>query len=375
MTTITDLPNTLRPLAVAWSRGALPSTHLDRRDAIKAAAPDIKQRAGLTLPDAETAILHAAAAIRAARVERRTINDERIVERIGYCPVRQAKFPVYRREWSGAVKPMERRPVAHGTPSTKPRAVLPRGTITSRLAAMREKAVRIAFSAAGYRSATHGDLSYHLTTDPAAVGVRQEEYADRSIYRGKYKGWSARVQNTAITVPIDWRLRVQRRGLAVVDGMLTLDAAPLAGAPDGVDLYAATWLEQGRGTALSAHDGYIARQDDMSYHGDTIESALAGLKRKLRAAEWDAVVRTADVAELITRVRDPHAIEVCVADARRIGACEYGIRSWCNAVDLDYDAGCATLAEVWDAYQRQLRSEAKATILAVLRKHRRAIAA
>jgi hypothetical protein len=64
---------------------------------------------------------------------------------------------------------------------------------------------------------------------------------------------------------------------------------------------------------------------------------------------------------------------VHVQDARAVGACEYGIRSWCYATGLQaaYAAGCATLRQVWDAYQAQPRAEARATILAVLKRVRR----
>ena len=68
-------------------------------------------------------------------------------------------------------------------------------------------------------------------------------------------------------------------------------------------------------------------------------------------------------------------VSVSVADAAASGACDYGIRSWCAAVGLDYEAGSAQLSEVYAAYQRQPRAEAHAVILLVLRRQRSKILA
>jgi len=212
-----------------------------------------------------------------------------------------------------------------------------------------------------------------LTTDPSAVGVRQEQYTDRNLYRGKYRGWAATVTDTTITVPVDWRVRVQRAGLATVDGLMSLDAARIEGAPEGVELYAATWLVQGRGYSVTAERGYIARQGDTAYHGATPEKALAGLRRKIAGAAWEATLATADLSGLIGRIPDAdlNSMAVRVSDARAIGACEYGIRSWCHATGLPYESGEASLRQVWAAYTIQPRTEARAAILHALRRQRR----
>ena len=61
---------------------------------------------------------------------------------------------------------------------------------------------------------------------------------------------------------------------------------------------------------------------------------------------------------------------VSIDDARRIGACEYGIRHWCETVGLDYDGGRASFSEVYEAYQRHPATEARAVLLRVIRRNR-----
>lgn len=248
-------------------------------------------------------------------------------------------------------------------PTGRPAIRLPSGTPQSRLAALRLAAV-VAVYRDCYREATHGTLTVALTRDPAAVGIRQTSYDDWHFYAKSYHH-PARIQDTTITVPADWRVRVGRNGLTTVDGLMTLDAAPLEGAPAGVELFAAVWLVQGRGTTVTATRGYIARSGYQTYHADSAEKALAGLRRKTRAADWLATLATADIAEWIARA--PATATVRIADARAIGACDYGIRSWCASVGLDYAAGVAPLSAVYAAYQREPRREARAAIIYALR--------
>jgi hypothetical protein len=207
------------------------------------------------------------------------------------------------------------------------------------------------------------------------VGYTVEMGVNRDTYRGQYKGWAAREDHHSVTVPHGWLVRVYRRGLACVDGLLTLDAAPLDHAPDGVRLYAAVWAEQGRGYEVHTRHGVIAiANDGTAYHGSDARAAMVGLARKITSrrlcAEWLTLA-----AVSIDRFRaavSPHRdLLVRVSDARAIGACEYGIRSWCNAVGLDYESGAATLADVLAGYELQPAPEARAAILHALRRARR----
>ena len=251
--------------------------------------------------------------------------------------------------------------------SRRPEVLLPGGTPAKRLQWARNKAVLATFNET-YRVAVHGNQSVILTDSPALVGVKQVEGIDWNLYRGSHKGRPARTQDTTLTVPATWRVRVQRAGLAVVDGMMTLDAAPIEAT--GCSLFAATWIVQGRGTSVSAVSGYIARAGLITFHADSIAAALAGLARKQKSAADEMALATGDFANIVAQYGSRR---VTVGDARAVGACEYGIESWCHAVGLS-DAlavGETDLATMVAAYQREPRREARATILRVIRRQGR----
>jgi hypothetical protein len=75
-------------------------------------------------------------------------------------------------------------------------------------------------------------------------------------------------------------------------------------------------------------------------------------------------------AERITAGLDLDKVTVTVGDARRIGACEYGIRSWCHRVGIDYETGQATLRAVVEGYREYPLPEVRATLIAVCEKQR-----
>lgn len=241
-------------------------------------------------------------------------------------------------------------------------------TITARLDRMRRRDIT---NALRMSIGTNDETTITLTNNPAAVGLTQDQKTDYNQYRGQYRGWAMHYRVHHITAPTNWRTRVAARGLAVVDGMTTLDAAPID-APAGVALFAATWIVQDRGHAAHSARGYIALADGMSYHGDTAEAAIAGVSRKAaaaaRLAEWQKIVAAHSLESLVSAA--PVAARVSVGDARRIGACDYGIRSWCAAVGLDYDNGSAPIADVLSAYKMQPWAEARAAILYALRRQR-----
>lgn len=343
-----------RIILIKLAAASRPATKVAARAALKAAG--LKQ----TLADN---LLAVTADLRAAADQARRY--DRLHRRLGYCPVdvTARRMPYHYGQPAGKgvkLRDPQRRLLRGRTP-----VHLPAGTPAQRLDGIRRAAVSAEYRSI-YRLAAHGELAVALTRDPAAVGIKQ---AERHEWATKNARYSTRYQDTTITVPADWRVRVARRGLADVDGMLTLDASPLEGAPSGIDLFAAVWLVQGRGTSVTAARGVIARTAGLSYHGTDASQALAGLKRKQRAAEWDATLRTADLAALIEKAGP--GIIVSIADARAIGACEYGIKSWCHRTGLPYDAGSATLGQVYDAYRRDPAPEARAAMLHALRRIRR----
>lgn len=301
----------------------------------------------------QTLAMEVLAAVRAIEAAQKTAKVDRIDRKLGYCPVRPSytwdKFK--RRDIFGTIG---RRPVH-----------LPADTVQNRLNALRVEAVKNAMKQMIDRHA-HGEWFVNLTADPYAVGIKTRTYfADK-----QYSKWTIYATDTEITVPADWRLRVERKDLAMLDGLMTLDAAPMEA--HGCELFAATWARRTGAKNVAVDKGYIARADGVSYHGATADQALSGLAKKRRKLALSIRLDTGDLGDLVAKLA---SVRVSVGDARAAGACEYGIRSWCAAVGLDFEAGSATLAEVYAAYQREPRREARATLLCVLRRQRTAVAA
>lgn len=251
-------------------------------------------------------------------------------------------------------------------------ARLPVGSLHDRLQARVERDI-IGFVEHFYRTDSAGTLRVGLTHSPAGVGVRQSDFLDWDYYSKSTK-YPKTIVNTTITVPSNWWGRVRDNSLATTGGMLTLDAQRLEGTPDGVALYAAVWIEQGRGYNLRDRQGYIAVGMGESYHADTVEKAMSGLRRKVGLRKADAGLVDLLARHGLSGIAERHPdLAVTVADARVTGACEYGIRSWCARTGLDYEAGTATLSAVYQAYRDHPLPEARAAILHALRRQRRAV--
>ncbi|MDQ6964503.1 MAG: hypothetical protein Q9M13_06245, partial [Mariprofundales bacterium] len=231
-------------VAVAWSR-SMPETQRERNAVIKA----VKRRKAIingshTLTTAREAVETAATKLHSARTLRRPRS--------------------FKKRYDTSAAELGRRlqqPMQH------------------RLATWRSQSVLRAYNSV-LRTPTHGNVSVALTDSPDKVGIDVDSYKDWDIYRGDFKGWAANVNNIVITVPERWISRVLKTGLATADGMLTLDAAPLDGAPDGIRLYAATWAQQARGYDIRVCRGVIATDGIHFYHGTTTRKAIMGLRRK-----------------------------------------------------------------------------------------------
>ena len=284
-----------------------------------------------------------------------------------------------RRKREASRYPGDRRPFSAATRGRPPVRLDPR-PMEERLKARVAGAVAT-FFAAGYRFDVAGPADVEITKDPAKVGVRQSGYLDWDFYSRATK-YPKQIVVTTITVPNAWRIRVLARGLALVGGLLTLDAQRLEGAPDGVELYAASWLEQGRGYAVRKVDGFIARevlpeaqvQAAAVFHAKSLDKAVKGLLRKIGAAIADREIRDLLARHGIDTVVSRHPdLVVTLQDARVTGSCEFGIRSWCNRTGLPYEAGMAPLGDVYAAYKTQPLPEARVAILHALRRNKKAI--
>lgn len=221
-----------------------------------------------------------------------------------------------------------------------------------------------------------GGTSFQVSVAPALdeVGYRVFKDYNWDTYRGQFKGWRALEDHHRIAVPHDWLSRVYKRGLACAGGMFTLSVLPLVPAGD-IELFQARWVEQGRGYSVEVRDGFIARCGDVVYHADTPDKAVAGVRRALNAAGRGGASRHSPygitVDEFIQRYAKHGAVDVSLDDAYEAGCCEYGVRSWCQLVGIDYEAGRVPLSRVLEGFRVAPLIEVRRTVVRTLANHRR----
>lgn len=251
--------------------------------------------------------------------------------------------------------------------------LLPTGTPAERLARVRRETIE-ATARSLFRYGAAGGSSFRVSFAVSSQDVeyRVDMHVNYTTFAGSYKGWAANEDHHRLKVPADWRVRVQRKGLAMAGGMMTLDAHPLL-APDGFELYAAVWASQSRGFDVRTHRGFIAISEGEAYHAESAERAIAGVRRKCAAARNPPAARESaleiGVEQFISRYSKIGCV-VSLNDARESGSCEYGIRSWCDAVDLDYSNEEAPLAEVLNAFRERPQIEVRRAVLQAVRRHR-----
>ncbi len=129
-----------------------------------------------------------------------------------------------------------------------------------------------------YRLSVNGSLEVRLSQDPGKVGVFQNDYQSWNVYAKSYKH-PAQVRDTVVVIPNDWRVRVLRHDIAVIDGKVTLDATPGQTTIPNTEIFKAQWMEQGKGTTVAMVQGYIASTGNYQCHGTTPVRALAAVRR------------------------------------------------------------------------------------------------
>ena len=314
----------------------------------KTAARQALQRAGfVATPPVVEDLIHAAETIARARTNR---VRNAFLKRLGHAPDN-----------------------GYRSVTGRPAVLLPLGTPTARLDATRKTAVaRAARSTMRYGASGGHSIEVEFALDPSKVNYLVTIGQNWNTYRGDFKGWSAKEDHHVITVPRDWRLRVARKGLATLGAMMTLDAHPLISDGD-VQLYAATWARQGRGFEVKVDRGYIAMLGREHFHADTAQAASKGVQRKVKAAGAPArqvVSAYALTVDAFVKRYAGRNLNVSVSDAEESGACDFGIRSWCEFVGLDYDKGDAHLEQVLQGFQARPQEEVRRAILYAVRRHR-----
>ena len=260
-------------------------------------------------------------------------------------------------------------------PQRRAPVLLPVGTPRQRLDAKRRSAI----AAAARRLFRHGaaggsSMRIGFASTASKVNYVVNMYSNRDTYRGAFKGWAANEDHHLIDIPQDWLVRVQRRGLAMLGGMLTLDLHPLEAAGD-VRVYAATWARQGRGYEVHLDRGYIAILLGEHYHAKTAERAIVGVRRKAKLASQAVRARfepyEVTVEAFVERYKQSHLV-VTLDDARDTGSCEFGIRSWCESIGLSYENGSAPLQQVLQGFRTLPQVEVRRVVVHAVRRHRAA---
>lgn len=246
------------------------------------------------------------------------------------------------------------------------------GDIWQRLSRLRERAVAVVARQTFRHGAAGGtSMQVGFAASTAAVGYQVIIDSNRDTYRGSFKGWAATEDHHRITVPKDWRIRVRRRGLAVLGGLMTLDAHPLPSSA-GVELYAAVWASQGRGYGVNTHRGFIAVSGDESFHAEAIDDALKGLNRKIRAQGREPVISSleVDVDAFIQRFSKYKNVPVSISHARESGSCEFGILSWCESVGIDPDDYEVPMSVVLEGFRKLPLVEVRRAVMFAVREAR-----
>lgn len=287
--------------------------------------------------------LEMSAHIRNRRSER---TKRRFRARFGRDPVKDVSYP---------------RPTRFGP--------LPQGTPTQRLEAVRKAAIQKCAKSC-FRHGAAGGSSFEVEFAGVSSQVKYQVNmgCNRDTYGGSFKGWLAHEDHHHLCVPADWRKRVESKGLAILDGMMTLDAH-LIHERDGVAVHAAVWARQSRAYQVVTERGYLATGHGLAFHGESADEATNGLARKLKAVGRAAPMPAMDldVEGFVRRFSKYANLMVSVDDARDTGACEFGIRSWCEAVGIDKDLQQVPMQRLLQGFAMRPQAEVRRAVVHAVR--------
>ena len=233
----------------------------------------------------------------------------------------------------------------------------------------------VAVAEAQYRSATHSHRQTVRVATPEVCSssgcVRPSAVGLPNAYAKK--GYSVATSHHAYSVSATWVNDVHCRRAAVVGGLLTLD---LARAPEATvpTAYAATWVEQSRGTELRTVRGWLVQTSGGWVHADTLAGAQRVAKRLAPAAPRAKRPLPTTVPGLLSRAGLAGGEMVSRLDAVRAGHCRAGISDWVAkrglevesvsalhlaTLAIDSDDRVAEVLAVLVCLKRALRSQAK----------------
>ena len=117
---------------------------------------------------------------------------------------------------------------------------------------------------------------------------------------------------------------------------------------------------------MKVDNGYIATLGNEHFHAESAQAAIKGVRRKVRSAAVPiqaAVSPYALTVDAFVKRYERQKFTVSVRDAQDSGACDFGIRSWCAVVGLDYEAGEAPLEAILRGFELRPQEEVRRAVL------------
>jgi len=205
------------------------------------------------------------------------------------------------------------RPWSLSSPTQK--RSLPAGTLAERAKLRRQRLIL---------DAAHGQIESYSGDTTTTIHYGEPDASTATGYGDKYSRSCQYTKTDAshhITVATDWFTSVHLRGLARVDGLLTLDAEPVDA--EGYTVYRASWLRS-KGKQLSAEHGYIAIGEHGAAHAKTESGAKSILTRRANEIKYSRHERKIRTALHEMRLNGYAQIIVSIGDSIAAGNCRAG---------------------------------------------------
>jgi hypothetical protein len=229
-------------------------------------------------------------------------------------------------------------------------------TLQERLVKEKRRKFFRCVQAAGFRTATAGDHNTFLyfVTNPERVKAvswtgEGRRYSEKQAFRRTDSEHRFFIRD-------DWTSTVEARGLAFLNGLLTLWVGPaeeVSVLDKPAHVYNAVWAGQGVGFHLNCERGYLAVQEKSAYHAESKEEAVAGLVRKIESSQ-KAPHRKPLKLEAMEKLFGDARIEL--SEAGLVGSSRAGTRAWCHRVGIDPDKPL-TLADLIRGYRLETNAD------------------
>lgn len=176
-------------------------------------------------------------------------------------------------------------------------------------------------------------LSLNFTDNPLRVHYlsnteKGEKYSNRCT-------WRHTDLNVSVTLPKNWLSRVYNKGFEKIDGLFNLDISRKLKVKNdaNIDVYAAKWLVKSMGSSFNVVDGFIAKNENVSFHGKTLKSAINGLKRKLNIQKFNLLGKNT-----LLQLAKNSDKNVYLSDSYKVGNCKWGTLDFCARHNIDTTA-------------------------------------